>query len=156
MSTGVEQAQQSPFQILLVEDNPADVNLTTTALRDATKANNIHVVADGEQALAFLMQEGNYASAPRPDLVLLDLNLPMKDGFQVLEAMKANTLLNTIPVIVVSGSDRASDIARAYRLQVSAYLVKPLNVGDYFSAIRSIKELWFHSVALPPKESEGI
>src|SRR6185295_109450 len=95
MSTGVKQAQPRPFQILLVEDNPADVNLTTTALRDATAANNVNVVADGEQALAFLMQEGNYASAPRPDLVLLDLNLPMKDGFQVLEAMKANTLLST-------------------------------------------------------------
>lgn len=146
--------QQNPFEVLVVEDNTADLTLTTTALRDARMANNVHVVEDGEQALAFLHREGNYSSAPRPDLVLLDLNLPKKDGFQVLGEMKADAHLRDIPVVVVSGSDRESDIARAYQLHVAAYLIKPLNVGDYFSAIRAVKELWFHSVAPPPRESE--
>ena len=144
---------QPPIQVLIVEDNQADVHLTVTALRDAIIAYEIHVVGDGEQAIGFLKREGAYASAPRPDLILLDLNLPKKDGFQLLAEMKVDPELKTVPVIVVSGSDRESDIARAYSLQVAAYLVKPLNVDDYFSAIRAVKELWFHMVAPPPRKA---
>ena len=143
---------ERPIDVLIVEDSAADVHLTKVALRDANVANKIHVVEDGEEALAFLHHEGTYADAPRPDLVLLDLNLPKKDGFEVLAEMKRDSDLSNIPVIVVSGSDRALDIARGYGLQIAAYVVKSLRVDDYFSAIRAIKELWFHHVALPPKE----
>ena len=151
----MEQAQDSPVEVLVVEDNEADVYLTKTALSDATIANQVHVVGDGEEAMAFLNQEGAYGRAPRPDVVLLDLSLPKKDGFQVLQEMKADAHLKNIPVIVVSGSERPSAITRAYNLQIAAYLVKPLNVGDYFSAIRSLNELWVHSVASPPRESSA-
>jgi CheY-like chemotaxis protein len=147
---------ERPIEVLVIEDNEADQHLTRTALRDARIANDVHIVADGEQAIAFLNQVGTFVDAPRPDLVLLDLNLPKKNGFQVLEEMKAAAHLKNIPVIVVSGSARPSDIARAYALQIAAYLVKPVNVDEYFTAIRALKELWFHSVAPPPRESEGI
>ena len=147
---------ERPIEVLVNEDNEADQHLTRTALRDARIANDVHIVADGEQAIAFLNQVGTFVDAPRPDLVLLDLNLPKKNGFQVLEEMKAAAHLKNIPVIVVSGSARPSDIARAYALQIAAYLVKPVNVDEYFTAIRALKELWFHSVAPPPRESEGI
>jgi chemotaxis family two-component system response regulator Rcp1 len=147
--------KQQPIEVLIVEDNEADVHLTVTALRDARTANEIHVVGDGDQAMAFLKREGTYANVPRPDLVLLDLNLPNKDGFEVLEEMKADAHLKTIPVIAVTGSDRRSDIARAYDLQVAAYLIKPTSLDDYFSAIRAIKELWFHAVAPSPREASA-
>ena len=147
--------QERPIEVLVVEDNEADQHLTTSALRDARISYEIHVVEDGEQALAFLRHQAGFRSSPRPDLVLLDLNLPRKNGFEVLEEMRADAQLRTIPVIVVSGSDRSADIARAYGLQIAGYLVKPLNVDEYFTAIRALKELWFHSVVPPPRESEG-
>ena len=138
--------------ILLVEDNPADVHLTLTALRDARSQSEVHVVIDGEEALAFLKREGKHVNAPRPDLVFLDLNLPKVDGYGVLRAMKADPVLRRIPVVAISGSKSEIDIARAYDEQISAYLVKPPGVNEYFAAIRSLKELWFHAAALPPKE----
>jgi chemotaxis family two-component system response regulator Rcp1 len=138
--------------ILLVEDNPADVHLTLTALRDARSPSEVHVVADGEAALAFLKREGAHANAPRPDLVFLDLNLPKVDGYQVLAAMKADPVLRRIPVVAISGSRSEIDIARAYDEQISAYLIKPPGVDEYFAAIRSLKELWFHAAALPPSQ----
>lgn len=143
------------IEILLVEDNPADAHLTLTALRDARSPNEVHVVTDGEEALAFLKREGSHVNAPRPDLVFLDLNLPKLDGYQVLEAMKADPVLRRIPVVAISGSRREIDIARAYDGQVSAYMVKPPGVDEYFTAIRSLKELWFHAAALPPKEESA-
>jgi chemotaxis family two-component system response regulator Rcp1 len=112
----------------------------------------VHVVTDGEQALAYLKREGDYIKAPRPDLVFLDLNLPKVEGYEVLEAMKADPVLRRIPVVAISGSKSEVDIARAYDEQISAYLVKPPGVNEYFAAIRSLKELWFHAAALPPKE----
>jgi chemotaxis family two-component system response regulator Rcp1 len=142
-----------PVEILLVEDNPADVRLTLSALRDARILNEVHVAEDGEQALQFLRREGQWAKAARPDVVFLDLNIPKRDGYQVLSAMKADDSLRRIPVIVVSGSDRDQDVIRAYDQQVSAYIVKPTDPDEYFSAIRSIKELWFHVVALPRAET---
>jgi chemotaxis family two-component system response regulator Rcp1 len=150
-----EAVAERPVEILLVEDNPADVHLTLTALRDARSPNQVHVVTDGEQALAFLKREGDYVNAPRPDLVLLDLNLPKVDGYEVLEAMKTEPVLRGIPVVVISGSGREIDIARAYDAQISAYLVKPPGIEEYFAAIRSLKELWFHVAALPPRHDRA-
>lgn len=141
------------FDILLIEDNDADVALTTAAFRDALVDARVHVVGDGAEAMAFLGLTGKHVKAPRPDLVMLDLSLPKGDGFEVLEAMKADPKLKSIPVIVLSGSDREEDQARAYKLQVAAYIVKPADKDRYFAAIRSIKELWFHNVAPVPKEN---
>ena len=141
----------SPVEILLVDDNPGDIELTKVALRDAKIMNSVHVARDGAEALAFLRGQGEFADAPRPDLVLLDLKMPKVDGFQVLAEMRAEPGLRTIPVIVMSSSDAEKDLVRAYDAQISAYLVKPSNFDDYFNAIRAVKELWFHVVALPPK-----
>jgi two-component system response regulator len=141
------------LDVLLVEDNSADVDLTMVAFRDALVPSRISVVTDGEEAIAFLKRTGSYAEAPAPDLVLLDLNLPKVNGFEVLEEMKADPRLKTIPVIVMSGSNREEDQARAYRLQAAAYLVKPPDQDKYFAAVRSVKELSFHSVTPAPKET---
>jgi two-component system, chemotaxis family, response regulator Rcp1 len=143
------------LNILLVEDNSADVDLTLVAFRDALVHSHISVVTDGEEAIAFLKRTGNYAEAPSPDLVLLDLNLPKINGLEVLEAMKADPQLKSVPVIVMSGSDREEDQARAYRLQAAAYLVKPPDKDKYFAAVRSVKELWFHSVTPAPKTTDA-
>jgi two-component system, chemotaxis family, response regulator Rcp1 len=138
-------------EILLVDDNPGDIELTKVALRDAKIVNEVHVARDGEEALAFLRRQGEFASMPRPDLVLLDLRMPKVDGYQVLAEMKTDTELRRIPVVVMSSSSAEQDLARAYDAQVSAYLVKPSSFEEYFNAIRAVKELWFHIVALPPK-----
>src|ERR1051325_10974459 len=142
---------QRPIQIFVIEDNPADLLLIETALRDARIVNEINSVTDGEQALEYLNREGNYQNATRPDIVFLDLSLPKLDGHQVLAAMKATPALRSIPVIVVSGSNAQADLLRAYDQQVAGYLVKPTRHDDYFNAIRSVKELWFHIVTLPPR-----
>lgn len=140
--------------ILLAEDHDPDVYLTISAFRDAKVKNQIHVVTDGAAAIAFLRRSGIYSQAPRPDLVLLDLNLPKLDGFQVLAEMKADRNLKTIPVVVVSGSNRKVDRERAYDLQASAYLVKSMDLDEYFTAIRSLKQLWFHTLSFSPKEPD--
>ena len=137
------------FHILIVEDNPGDVRLTVTALRDAMISNDVDVASDGQQALAFLRREGRYVNAPQPDLVFLDLNIPKIDGHEVLRAMKADPRLRRIPVVVVSSSDAACDIERAYDEQASTYVTKPADLDLYFTAIRAVKELWFHFAALP-------
>ena len=137
------------FDILLIEDNTADVALTISAFRDALVDAQVHVAEDVEKAMAFLQA---VECAIRPDLVILDLGLPMGDGFEVLEAMKADLELRTIPVIVLTGSEREEDQTRAYRLQIAAYIVKPPDKDKYFAAIRSIKELWFHNVTPAPKQ----
>ncbi|MCU1337708.1 MAG: response regulator [Bryobacterales bacterium] len=139
------------LDILLAEDNDADTFLTMAAFRDARIPNRIHCVPDGEAAIAFLRRTGEHSEAPRPDLILLDLNLPKLNGFKVLESIKADPELKNIPVVVVSGSDRDDDIQRAYELQVSAFLVKPLEVDEYFAAIRSLKQLWFHAASVVPR-----
>lgn len=141
----------TPVEILLVDDNPGDIELTKVALRDAKIMNKVHVARDGVEALAFLRCQGEFVDAPRPDLVLLDLKMPKVDGFQVLAEMKAEPELRSIPVIIMSSSDAEKDLVRAYEAQISAYLVKPSNFDEYFNAIRAVKELWFHVVALPPK-----
>lgn len=140
------------FRTLIVEDNPGDVRLTVTALRDAMISNDIDVVSDGEEALAFLRREGPYVDAIQPDLVFLDLNIPKIDGHEVLKAMKSDERLRRIPVVVVSSSDAARDIERAYDEQASTYVTKPNDLDMYFTAIRAVKELWFHFASLPQKD----
>jgi chemotaxis family two-component system response regulator Rcp1 len=147
----VAETPPTPVEILLVDDNPGDVALTKVALRDARIMNHVHVASDGAEALAFLRRQGDFEDAPRPDLILLDLRMPKVDGHQVLAEMKADPELRRIPVIVMSSSSAEKDLVRAYDAQISAYLVKPSNFDEYFNAIRAVKELWFHVVALPPK-----
>lgn len=143
------------IEILIVEDNEMDVFWTSTALRDARVPNRISVVSDGESALAFLRREGKYAEAPTPNIVFLDLRLPRLDGHQVLAEMKADARLRSIPVVVVSGSRAESDVARAYEEQIVAYIVKGASKDEYFTAIRAVKELWFHYVVFPPKGAQS-
>jgi CheY-like chemotaxis protein len=138
------------LEVLLAEDNEFDVHLTVVAFRDATVPNRVHCVSDGEAAIAFLKRTGEYRRAPRPDLILLDLNLPKKDGLEVLEEIKADPGLKNIPVVMVSGNIHDGDIKRAYELQASSFLMKPLEVDEYFAAIRSLKELWFHAASPSP------
>lgn len=140
---------QPPIDVLVIEDDPANAHLTLIALRDAAIESRVHVIGDGEEALAFLKRQGKYASAPRPSLVLLDLHLPKLDGHQLLAAIKCDIELRRIPVVVLSSSTATDDIERAYDLQVSCFLVKPLEVDQYFAAIRCVKQLYFHTAVLP-------
>jgi CheY-like chemotaxis protein len=139
------------LDILLVEDNEFDVHLTEAAFRDARVPNRVHRVPDGEAAIAFLKRTGEHGDAPRPDLILLDLNMPKMSGLEVLEAIKADPQLKNIPVVIVSGNSSEAEIRRAYELQASSFVVKPLEVDEYFAAIRSLKELWFHAASLVPR-----
>jgi len=140
----------SAVEILLVEDNPGDVRLTREALREGKVRNNLNVVDDGVKALAFLRREGEYAEAPRPDLVLLDLNLPRMGGREVLEAIKANPELRSIPVVVLTSSQAEQDIARAYELQANCYVTKPVDLDQFIAVVKSIEDFWFTIVRLPP------
>lgn len=146
-----EPAPARQLEVLLAEDNEFDVHLTVAAFRDARVPSRLHCVPDGEAAIAFLRHKGEHEQAPRPDLILLDLNLPKKNGLEVLEEIKADPNLKNIPVVIVSGSIHEGDVRRAYELQVSAFLMKPVEVDEYFAAIRSLKELWFHAAAPAPK-----
>jgi CheY-like chemotaxis protein len=138
-----------PIEILLVEDSPSDVAMTTAALRDGRIANVIHVVDDGEKAMAFLRREGEYAGAPRPDLILLDLNLPRKDGSEVLAEVKSDTDLHTIPVVILTTSAAESDVLRAYELHANSYVTKPVGFDNFFNVIRGIDDFWLSLVRLP-------
>ncbi len=135
--------------ILLVEDNPADVRLTREVLEDGDGATRLNVVGDGEEAMAFLRKEGPYAHCPRPSLVLLDLNLPKKDGREVLEELKSDDALRRIPVVVLTTSGAESDISRSYELHANCFITKPLDLDDFFSVVRSIKDFWLASARLP-------
>jgi chemotaxis family two-component system response regulator Rcp1 len=138
--------------VLLVDDNPADVDLAREALQENVHGVQVESVGDGEGALAFLKRRGIYAEKPRPDLVILDLNLPKKDGRAVLAEVKSDTDLRTIPVVVFSTSRSMADIARSYELGANCYVSKPGNLDDYFSAVQSMEEFWFGSASLPRKE----
>jgi CheY-like chemotaxis protein len=140
-----------PIQILLVEDSPGDVRLTQEVLRDARIANDLYVVGDGEQAMAFLRQEGEFARRPRPDLVLLDLNLPRKDGREVLADLNADPELKAIPVIVLTTSEAEEDILRSYQLAANAYITKPIDLNEFIAVVRSIENFWLSIVRLPPQ-----
>ena len=140
-----------PVEILLVEDSPADVALTQEALEDSKLRNNLHVVADGEAAMEFLTQTGTYASVPRPDLILLDLNLPKKNGREVLAEIKADPSLSTIPVVIMTVSQDERDVIETYRLHANCYIKKPVEFGEFIQIVKSIENFWFSIVTLPPK-----
>lgn len=141
--------QGRPVEILLVEDNPADVQLTVEALRDARVHNNLHVASDGEEAMAFLRKRNGYAAAPRPDLVLLDLNLPRKSGREVLADVKADPDLRRIPVIILSTSSNDDDIASAYDLAANCYVTKPVDLDEFIGVVRAIDSFWLSLAKLP-------
>ncbi len=138
-------------QILLVDDNPADVGLAREALAEGRHQSEIISVLNGEEAISYLHRVGQYANAVRPDLVILDLNLPKKDGRAVLTEAKADRELRSIPIVVFSTSRAMSDIARSYDLGANCYVSKPGNLKDYFLAVQAIEEFWFGSVSLPRK-----
>ena len=144
-----------PFEILLVEDNPADVRLAQEALREGQVENSLNVVPDGMEAVAFLRREGNYAGVSRPDLILLDLNLPKKDGREVLAHIKTDEQLKTIPVVVLTTSEADQDIQTAYRLHANCYVIKQIDLEAYMSTVRSIENFWFRTAKLPRLEDYG-
>ena len=138
-----------PIEILLVEDNEGDVELTREALSGAKVKNNLHVVGDGVEALAFLRQEGEHANAPAPDLILLDLNLPRKDGREVLLEIKAHERLKLIPVVVLTTSEAEKDIVRSYELHANCYISKPVGLNEFLKVIQAIEGFWLAVVKLP-------
>jgi CheY-like chemotaxis protein len=139
-----------PVEILLVEDSPSDTELTIEALKEAKVRNNLSVVEDGVEALAFLRRQGSYAKAPRPDLVLLDLNLPRKDGREVLAEIKADDELKSIPVVVLTTSRAEEDVCRAYKLHANCYVSKPVDFEQFLEVVKSIENFWLFLVTLPP------
>jgi CheY-like chemotaxis protein len=138
-----------PVEILLVEDNPGDLRLTREALKGAKVRNNLHVVMDGVAAMAFLRREGKYAEAVRPDLILLDLNLPKKDGREVLAEIKADDNLRRIPVVVLTVSQAEEDILKSYNLHANCFISKPLDFLQFTKVVRSIENFWLTIVKLP-------
>lgn len=142
-----------PIEILLVEDNPGDVRLTREAFRDAKVRNDIIVVSDGLEAMAFLKQEAEHAKAVRPDLILLDLNLPRMNGFEVLDAIKVDESLRRIPVIVLTTSQAEQDIISSYNLYANAYVTKPVDLEQFIAAIRAIEGFWLEVVKFPNGKS---
>jgi CheY-like chemotaxis protein len=141
-----------PIDILLVEDNPGDVELTREALHDTKVHMRLSVVTDGVEALAFLRRQGPYADAPRPDLILLDLNLPKKDGRGVLAEIKDDPALRQIPVVILTSSQAEQDILRAYQLHANCYVTKPVDLDQFVTIVRSIEQFWFTIVKLPRAE----
>jgi CheY-like chemotaxis protein len=144
-----------PIEILLVEDSPSDTDLTLEALKDFKVRNHVSVVEDGVLALQFLRHQGPYAEAPRPDLIMLDLNLPRKDGREVLAELKADGNLKTIPVVVLTTSRAEQDILRAYQLNANCYITKPVDFNQFLEVVRSIESFWLFVVTLPPAVRAG-
>ena len=142
-------ASSEPIQILLVEDSPGDVRLTREVLRDARIANELHIVGDGEEAMRFLRRQGAFDGVPRPDLILLDLNLPRKDGREVLAELKEDPDLHLIPVIVLTTSAAEQDVLRSYDLNAACYITKPIDLDEFISVVRSIESFWLSIVRLP-------
>ena len=137
------------IEVLLVEDSPGDVRLTQEAFRDANMAVRLHVASDGVEALAFLRHEGKYAGAPRPDLILLDLNLPKVDGRVVLAKIKEDADLNTIPTVILTTSTAEADITKSYQLRANCYLCKPVQLDAFESLVKSINDFWLTRAKLP-------
>jgi chemotaxis family two-component system response regulator Rcp1 len=138
-----------PIEVLLVEDSPGDVRLTQEAFRGANTAVHLHVASDGVDAMAFLRHEGSHRSSPRPDLILLDLNLPKMDGREVLAHIKGDANLKTIPTVILTTSDAEADIVKSYQLQANCYLSKPVQLDDFESLVKSINDFWLTKVKLP-------
>lgn len=142
-----------PIEILLVEDNAADVRLTREAFDDAKVLNNLNVVGDGVEAMAYMRREGKYGNATRPDLVLLDLNMPRKDGREVLAEVKADPDLMRIPVVILTVSKAEEDILKSYNLHANCYISKPVNLAQFLKVVESIENFWLTIVELPPNGS---
>ncbi len=140
-----------PIEILLVEDSPTDILITREAFEDAKLLNTLHVVEDGVKAIEFLRRQGSYASSPRPDLILLDLNLPRKNGREVLAEIKATAEFKSIPIVVLTTSNADEDILKAYNLHANCYVIKPVGFDNFFKAVQSIESFWFGIVTLPPE-----
>lgn len=145
----MNRAMGKPVEVLLVEDNPGDVRLTLEALKDGKVNNHLSVVEDGVEALAFLRREGKYADASRPDLILLDLNLPKKDGREVLAEIKTDEDLKRIPVVVLTTSKAEEDILKTYNLHANCYITKPVDFDQFVIVVRLIEDFWFTIVKLP-------
>ena len=141
-----------PVEILLVEDNPGDVRLTQEIFKEGKLGNRLSVVTDGEEALAFLRRQGRYAAATRPDIILLDLNLPKKDGREVLAELKADPELKRIPVVILTTSKAEQDILRAYDLHANCYINKPVDLEEFLRVVKVIEEFWLEIVKLPQAE----
>ncbi len=142
----------SPVEILLVEDSPGDVRLTIEALNEAKVKNRLHVAGDGVEAMAFLRRQGPFADAPRPDVILLDLNLPRKDGREVLKEIKGDPELMRIPVVVLTTSRAEEDVLRAYEYYANCYITKPVDFQQFLHVVQSIEDFWLTVVKLPPLE----
>ena len=143
---------EEPIEVLLVEDSPGDVRLTREAFGQANMSIHLHVAVDGVEAMAFLKQEGAYVSVPRPDLILLDLNLPKMDGREVLANIKGDASLKSIPTVILTTSDAEVDILKSYQLQANCYLKKPVQLEDFEGLVRSINDFWLTKVKLPRHE----
>ena len=138
-----------PIDILLVEDNPGDVRLTVEVLKECKVRNKLHVANDGLEAMDFLYRQDKYLHAPHPDLILLDLNLPKKDGHEVLAVIKKNPALKHIPVVILTGSAAEEDILKTYDLYANCYITKPIDIEQFITVIKSIKDFWLTIVKLP-------
>jgi two-component system, chemotaxis family, response regulator Rcp1 len=144
-----------PIEVLLVEDSPGDVRLTQEAFHDANKSVHLHVASDGVEAMAFLRRHGPHIHAPRPDLILLDLNLPKMDGREVLALIKRDENLRTIPTIILTTSEAEADIVKSYQLQANCYLTKPVQFDAFEILVRSINDFWLTKVKLPQQRQSG-
>jgi CheY-like chemotaxis protein len=144
-----------PVEILLVEDNPGDVRLTLEGLKETRVSSNLSVVRDGVEAMSFLRREGEYANAPRPALILLDLNLPKRDGRDVLARIKADDTIKRIPVVVFTSSAAEQDVHKAYGLHANCYIIKPVELDQFMKAVKSIGDFWLSLVRLPRGERNG-
>lgn len=145
-----ELSSGAPAEILLVEDSEGDIRLTREALRDSKIVNNLHVVMDGVEAMEFLYARGEYAGAKRPDLIILDLNLPRKDGREVLEEIKSNDDLKLIPVAILTTSKEDEDVIHSYSSHANCYIRKPMDMEGFFKVVNMIENFWFQIVKLPP------
>ncbi len=143
---------EQSIEILLVEDNPADVLLMEEALQEEKMLNKLYVAGNGDEALDFLYRRGKHRDAPRPDLIMLDLNLPKKDGREVLAEIKNDPELKRIPVVVITTSKSEEDIVKSYNLPANCYVTKPVRLSQFFQVVKNIEEFWFNIVKLPPKE----
>jgi two-component system response regulator len=139
-----------PIDILLIEDNPGDADLARAALEDSKMHNELHVVGDGMEAMDYLRHKGKHAQAPRPDLILLDLNLPKKDGREVLAEIKMDPDLKRIPVVILTISKDEEDILKSYNLHANCFITKPIDLGQFMKVVKSIEDFWLTIVKLPP------
>lgn len=145
---------QIPIEILLVEDNPGDVRLTREALRGGKVVINLRIATDGFEALAYLRRQGDYSEALQPDLILLDLNLPRKDGREVLAEIKEDPELRQIPVVVMTSSSAEQDVRRSYELHANSYVTKPADFARFVTIVKSLEDFWFSTAKLPPKNGQ--